>query len=332
MSGGEPGGAGYTPLRCSRSAPFRPAPRTRTRISPAPGSGSGCSSTTTSPSRIVAARMARSVCVRRRALHRWRCPPRPTGSRTSRRRPTSTRPTAPRPPRSRRCPMLDGVVRKLIELGYERALRQTYLGSSVRLGQDQLPRIWVPRARGLPRRSTCADVPDLYLTQFPIANALTIGTGKPIIVLNSELVQLLDERRAARRHRPRGGAHPLRPRPLPDGADDPPAARDRGPPADRSPACRCVAVRMRAARVVARRRAVLRPRRGARHPRPDRRLPHADGVVRRRGGRRAEPRRVPRSRGSTTTRAARGSSAPRGCSCSCNVDPRDARARASTSC
>jgi hypothetical protein len=39
-------------------------------------------------------------------------------------------------------PMLDLVVRKLIELGYERALRQTYLGSSVRLGPDQLPRIW----------------------------------------------------------------------------------------------------------------------------------------------------------------------------------------------
>ena len=30
-------------------------------------------------------------------------------------------------------PMLDLVVRKLIEMGYERALRQTYLGSSVRL-------------------------------------------------------------------------------------------------------------------------------------------------------------------------------------------------------
>ncbi len=37
------------------------------------------------------------------------------------------------------------VVRKLIELGYERALRQTFLGSSVRLGPDQLPRIWEGR-------------------------------------------------------------------------------------------------------------------------------------------------------------------------------------------
>ena len=38
-------------------------------------------------------------------------------------------------------PMLDLVVRKLIEFGYERALRQTYLGASVRLGTDQLPQI-----------------------------------------------------------------------------------------------------------------------------------------------------------------------------------------------
>ena len=35
-------------------------------------------------------------------------------------------------------PYLDKVVRKLIELGYERALRQSYLGSSVRLSEDQL--------------------------------------------------------------------------------------------------------------------------------------------------------------------------------------------------
>jgi len=90
-------------------------------------------------------------------------------------------------------PMLDLVVRKLIELGYERALRQTYLGSSVRLGPDQLPRIWGAYQRAL----AALDMPDeydLYLTQWPLANAATIGSGKPIIVLNSATVSLLDER------------------------------------------------------------------------------------------------------------------------------------------
>src|SRR6059058_1680161 len=40
-------------------------------------------------------------------------------------------------------PYLDAVVRRLIQLGYERALRQANLGASVRLGQEQLPHIWV---------------------------------------------------------------------------------------------------------------------------------------------------------------------------------------------
>ena len=88
-------------------------------------------------------------------------------------------------------PYLDQVVRKLIELGYERALRAASLGASVRLGQEQLPHIWVLH-RQVVNSLDLADVPDLYLTQFPMANAMTIGVGKPIVVLNSELVTLLD--------------------------------------------------------------------------------------------------------------------------------------------
>jgi Zn-dependent protease with chaperone function len=88
-------------------------------------------------------------------------------------------------------PYLDQVVRKLLELGYERALRQAYLGSSVRLGQEQLPHIWVLE-REVFNVLDLAEVPDLYLTQMPFANASTIGIGHPIIVLNSELVRLLD--------------------------------------------------------------------------------------------------------------------------------------------
>lgn len=87
-------------------------------------------------------------------------------------------------------PYLDRVIRKLIELGYERALRQAYLGSSVRLGEDQLPEVW--RAHAIAYKTLDLEpVPDLYLTQFPIANALTIGAGRPIVVVQSGLVQLL---------------------------------------------------------------------------------------------------------------------------------------------
>jgi Zn-dependent protease with chaperone function len=77
-------------------------------------------------------------------------------------------------------------------MGYERALRQTYLGSSVRLGPDQLPRIWEAYKRAL----TALDMPeeyDLYLTAEPMLNAMAIGAGKPIVVLNSATVELLGD-------------------------------------------------------------------------------------------------------------------------------------------
>jgi Zn-dependent protease with chaperone function len=89
-------------------------------------------------------------------------------------------------------PYLDQVVRKLIALGYERALRAASLGAAVRLGQEQLPGIWVLH-RQVFNTLDIERVPDLYMTQFPIANAYAIGTERPIVVLNSELVRILDD-------------------------------------------------------------------------------------------------------------------------------------------
>jgi Zn-dependent protease with chaperone function len=89
-------------------------------------------------------------------------------------------------------PYLDQVVRKLVALGYERALRAASLGSAVRLGQDQLPGIWVLH-RQVFNALDIERVPDLYMTQFPLANAYTIGTDRPIVVLNSELIRILDD-------------------------------------------------------------------------------------------------------------------------------------------
>src|SRR5438874_1656706 len=88
-------------------------------------------------------------------------------------------------------PHLDTVVGKIIEYGYERALRRGVLGSAVRLGEDQLGEVYRAHAHAYATLDL-EPVPDLYLTQFPIANALTIGAGRPIVVVNSELVQLLD--------------------------------------------------------------------------------------------------------------------------------------------
>jgi Zn-dependent protease with chaperone function len=88
-------------------------------------------------------------------------------------------------------PMLDAVVHRLIEFGYERAFRQSLLASSIRLGPEQMPEIW----SGYERVLATLDMPDtydLYLTQFPFANAAAIGAGKPMIVVNSAAIGLLD--------------------------------------------------------------------------------------------------------------------------------------------
>ncbi len=89
-------------------------------------------------------------------------------------------------------PMLDIVVRKLIEFGYERALRQQFLAGSVKLGPDQLRQTWADW------NAVCArlDLPeryDVYLTQFPITNAAAIGAGTPMVVVNSRCIDLFDE-------------------------------------------------------------------------------------------------------------------------------------------
>jgi Zn-dependent protease with chaperone function len=89
-------------------------------------------------------------------------------------------------------PYLDQVVRRLIALGYERALRAASLGAAVRLGQGQLPGIWVLH-RQVFNTLDMEPVPDLYLTQFPLANAYAVGTERPIVMLNSELVRILDD-------------------------------------------------------------------------------------------------------------------------------------------
>jgi Zn-dependent protease with chaperone function len=88
-------------------------------------------------------------------------------------------------------PMLDQVVRKLIEFGYERALRQVFMAGSIKLGSDQLPDAWAAH-RAACARLDLGFVPDLYLTQFPITNAAAIGSGRPMVMINSRTAELLD--------------------------------------------------------------------------------------------------------------------------------------------
>lgn len=88
-------------------------------------------------------------------------------------------------------PGINTVARKLIELGYERALRQTLLASAVRLSLHQLPEVY-DRHRAAYTTLDLAATPELYLAAFPQANAMTVGSSEPLVLVQSALIDQLD--------------------------------------------------------------------------------------------------------------------------------------------
>jgi Zn-dependent protease with chaperone function len=90
----------------------------------------------------------------------------------------------------RAVPMLDTVVRKLVELRYERALRQFYLGNSIKLSERQLPELWAASQSV----SRILDMPgdyDLYVSSSIQFNAMTVGSQRPMIVFGAGLLEQL---------------------------------------------------------------------------------------------------------------------------------------------
>ncbi len=85
-------------------------------------------------------------------------------------------------------PMLDTVVRKLIEWRYERALRQFFLGNSIRVSEQQLPELWAAHT-GVCRILDMPEVYDLYVTSPVMGSAQAIGSAKPMIVIDSLWLQ-----------------------------------------------------------------------------------------------------------------------------------------------
>jgi Zn-dependent protease with chaperone function len=85
----------------------------------------------------------------------------------------------------------DTILKNIAGLFNDRALRLMFLASSVRASQDQFPDLYQAMLDGcyildLPR------VPELFITQTPLVNAMALGMDKPFIVLNSGLVELMD--------------------------------------------------------------------------------------------------------------------------------------------
>jgi Zn-dependent protease with chaperone function len=85
----------------------------------------------------------------------------------------------------------DVLLKKLFGLFNERAFRLTYLAGAVRVSERQFPHIH-EMVRDGAYILDLPEVPECYVLQTPIVNAMALGRDKPFIVLNSGMIELLD--------------------------------------------------------------------------------------------------------------------------------------------
>ena len=92
----------------------------------------------------------------------------------------------------KKVPGLDMLLQKVVGGTTERSLRLIHLASAVRVGDTQFPKVHKLH------KEACAifnveKMPELYIAQTPLLNASAIGVNNPFIVLNSSMIDALDE-------------------------------------------------------------------------------------------------------------------------------------------
>ena len=85
----------------------------------------------------------------------------------------------------------DALLRRLASLFSDRSLRLLFLASSVRASQEQFPHLHQLILDGASILDL-PEVPELFISQDPIPNAMTLGSDKPFVVVTTGLVDLLD--------------------------------------------------------------------------------------------------------------------------------------------
>ncbi len=86
----------------------------------------------------------------------------------------------------------DTLLKRVSGFTSERTLRLLLLGSAVRVDTRQFPRLF----RIYTQAATALDVealPDLYVSANPFLNAATIGLERPVVVVNSAIVDSFDD-------------------------------------------------------------------------------------------------------------------------------------------
>lgn len=89
-------------------------------------------------------------------------------------------------------PGFDSLIRKVVGMFGERNIRMSYQAEAIKVGPRQFPDIHEQLVRVCEVLDT--EVPPLYVSQTPLANAGAVGMDHPFIVLNSSLIELAKPR------------------------------------------------------------------------------------------------------------------------------------------
>jgi len=85
----------------------------------------------------------------------------------------------------------DSLLRKLFGLFNERAFRLTYLAGAVKVSERQFPHIH-ELVRDGSYILDLPEVPEVFVVQSPLVNAMALGRDKPFIVITTGMVNLYD--------------------------------------------------------------------------------------------------------------------------------------------
>ena len=85
----------------------------------------------------------------------------------------------------------DTLLRKLFGLFNERAFRLTYLAGAVKVSERQFPHIF-ELVRDGSYVLDLPEVPDVFVIQSPLVNAMALGRDRPFIVITTGMVNLYD--------------------------------------------------------------------------------------------------------------------------------------------
>jgi Zn-dependent protease with chaperone function len=98
-------------------------------------------------------------------------------------------------------PLVEALVRKLIEWQYEKAIRQVILGNAIKVGKHQLPDLWTAHQHVCRVLDMPSEYP-VYVARPVPGIALAVGSNKPLIVIDAGALENLGpgEQRAVLAH------------------------------------------------------------------------------------------------------------------------------------